>query len=150
MNGLRLIKTVLAVAMICCSCSHGGVESSTLKDKDFIDISNPRDKDFVDFRSIVEGKSSARDGSGLNAYVLIWPIEGNGPWYVQKTTTFNNGDFYSRAYFGGDPSKYPEDIGSTYRIVAILTDKTLDQGKLEVLPIVPSSHESNEVTVIRK
>jgi hypothetical protein len=138
MNGSRLIGTVLAVTMICCSCSLG-----------YVEITNPKDRDYVDFRSIVEGNSSAISGSGLNAYVLIWPIDGRGPWYVQQTTTFSRGDFYTKAYFGGDPAKYPEDIGTTYRIVAILTNETLDSGKLEAFPTVPSSQKSNEVIVIR-
>ncbi len=95
----------------------------------FVDITKPKDKDKVSWRYLVEGSSSAIKDSGLSAYVLTWPIESDGPWWAQPTTTFSDGSWQSYAYFGRDPKLYPGDIGTTYRVVAIITTQKLSGGQ---------------------
>ena len=95
----------------------------------FVDITKPKDKDKVSWRYTVEGSSSATKDSGESVYVLIWPVESDGPWWVQPTTTFSDGSWQSYAYFGRDPRVYPEDIGTSYRVVAIITKQELRGGQ---------------------
>ena len=146
MNVSRSIITVLAVGLICVLCSAGqqsGTES--------VEITDPKSGDNVSWQFIVEGNSSATADSGLKVYVLIWPIEANGPWWVQPTTTYSDGSWESNAYFGRDPSKFFEDIGTTYRIAAIMINGTLKEGEtLRELPDVPKSARSEKITVKRK
>jgi hypothetical protein len=78
---------------------------------------------------MVEGNSSATKDSGLHAYVLSWPNDSNGPWWVQPTTTFPDGSWQSYAYFGRDPALYPGDSGTTDRVVAIITTQELKGGQ---------------------
>ncbi len=152
MQLFKLTTTSFAVLIIFSFCSCGlelnENKKTTLMNKN-VEITNLKDKDYVLWRDLVEGNSSATEESGLKAYVLVWPIEGSGPWYVQTTTTFPDGSFRSKAFFGGDPAQYPDDIGTTYRIVAIITNETLESGKFENLTEIPESNRSKEVIVIR-
>lgn len=114
----------------------------------FVDITKPKEKGGVAWRHMVEGSSSATKDSGLGVYVLIWPIEADGPWWVQPTTIFSDGSWQSYAYFGRDPKLYPEDIGTTYRVVAITTTQKLSGGQtFRELP--DSVAKSKEIIVIR-
>lgn len=137
MNKLKLIVIFLIGLLVFSYCSLA-----------YVEITNPKNKDYVLWRSLVEGNSTAISESGSNAYVLIWPIEAEGPWYVQPTTTFPDGSFRSKAYFGRDPSVYPEDIGTSYKVITIITNETL-KGTMVNLPLVTSSNKSKEVVVIR-
>jgi len=94
-----------------------------------ISITAPKDGDNVSWRYMVEGFSSATEDSGLSVYVLIWPLDAGGPWYAQPTTTFSDGSWQSNAYFGRNPDQHPEDIGSDYRVAAILTTQKLSTGQ---------------------
>ncbi|KKL69869.1 hypothetical protein LCGC14_2110580 [marine sediment metagenome] len=112
-------------------------------------ITKPKDKDKVSWREKVEGSSSATEDSGFSAYVLIWPIEVDGPWWVQFTTTYSDGFWQSYAYFGRDPSLYPEDIGTNYKVVMIITKHELRGGQtFTELPEYVG--KSNEIIVTRK
>jgi hypothetical protein len=117
----------------------------------FINITNPHNGDNVTWRQAVEGYSSATSNSGLKAYLLIWPIEANGPWWVEPTQTYPDGTWESYAYFGRDPRVNPEDIETTYRVEAIMTKEDLNPGATLVeLPNVPKSARSESILVQRK
>jgi hypothetical protein len=113
-----------------------------------VNILKPAEKDAVSWREWVNGTSSASEGSGLNATVLIWPMASNGPWWVQTTTTYSDGSWDSHAYIGRDSKIYPDDIGGAYKIIAILTEQRLNGGDpYRELP--PHVSKSREVIVTR-
>lgn len=139
-NKSKLIGITLISILICCVCGSG-----------YIEITNLKQKEVVSWRQLVEGNSSATKDSGLNVYVLIWPIDADGPWYVQPSAAvFYDGSWRIKAYFGRDPGQYPEDSGTTYKITAIATNKTFESGKkFDKLPIELPSNKSQEIIVIR-
>ncbi|RJE46810.1 hypothetical protein A7K50_12355 [Dehalobacter sp. MCB1] len=96
--------------------------------------------------SMVEGISSAVEGSGLNVYVLIWPIEADGPWWVQETNIKSDGSWESQAYFG---RVGVIDKGKNFKIIAIITKQELNKG--ETLLSLPTARvaESKELQVTR-
>ena len=134
MNPSRLMAASLAVVLICSSCSFG-----------FIEISKPKDKNYVLFRDLVEGNSSATEESGLEVYVLIWPIQKNGPWQVNPAATFYDGSWRFKASFGNEMDK-----GTTYKVIAIIGDKTLgDTRTLNDIQDVSESNKSQSIEVLR-
>lgn len=141
---LNKSKLVVAFLIVILTCSFCGLVTCTNKN---VGIESPKDKDIVSARNAVWGNCT--NCSELHPYIIIWPIESEGPWYIQKTTLFPDNSFYSNAFFGGDPKYYPEDIGTTYKIVAIIINQTLRDGRLDKFPEVPESDESDPVIVIR-
>lgn len=95
----------------------------------YVEIIKPQDGGNVSWMYTVGGNYSAKEASGLNAYLLVWPKEAFGPWWVQDTETYSDGLWLSNVYFGEDPRIHPEHIGTTYGIVAILTDQELESGQ---------------------
>ena len=80
--------------------------------------------------------------------MLIWSNATNGPWYVQPTNTQDDGSWFSDAHFGRDPKHHPEDIGSDFIIVAILTNEPLKAGPSYIFP-EQLLDSSNTIKVIR-
>jgi hypothetical protein len=106
-------------------------------------IIDPQNDDRVPLNYEIKGSSIATGASGLKAYALIWPVEANGPWWVQETQTEPTGKWTAKAYFGRQ-----DDIGNTFTIIAILTDQELRTGTTySMLP--PNWGKSNEVRVYR-
>jgi hypothetical protein len=153
MTKSRLIGAFLAVGLICTICSVGQSDNGgnqTSKALQFVEMTTPKEKDDVSWRTWVKGNSSATKDSGLSVWVLIWPIDAEGPWWIEPTTTFSDGSWQSYAYFGRDPQRYSEDIGGAYRVVAIITNETLKSGEtLQELPDLPLSSISQEAIVTR-
>jgi hypothetical protein len=134
----KLIISVLIIGLFFCCVAHG--------EQGFVSIIKPKTGDSVFLRSMVEGKSSAVTDTGLRACVLVWPIEANGPWWVQPTKTKSDGNWESHAYFGREGSI---DVGKTFKIIAILVTEELVDGS--TLPELPSRlAESEEIIVTRK
>ena len=100
--------------------------AGTSSSQQFIEIDKPQDGGEVSWMYTVEGNSSATEVSGLNVYVLVWPNEAFGPWWVQETKTYSDGSWESHAYFGRGPE---EDVGTTYGVIAIVTDEELRPGQ---------------------
>lgn len=68
--------------------------------------------------------------SGLNVYVLVYPVESNGPWWVQPSVEVGPGGYWqTRAYLGRDPAQYPEDIGDLFYVTTIATPMRLEPGQ---------------------
>lgn len=95
-----------------------------------IAITAPREGNIVSYRYIVSGTSSGVYGSELSIYVLIYPIEVGGPWWVQPMIDISpNGNWETNVYFGRDPAQYPEDSGKHFRISAVITSIKLKEGQ---------------------
>lgn len=123
-------------------------KTSTPLPTPFVIINKPKDRDTVPWRYMVEGSSSAIQNSGLNLYILVWNIESNGPWWVQPVSTFSDGSFQSNAYFGRDPKIFPDDKGSSYKLIAIITKQILKEQTFNKLP--DHAAKSKEITVTRE
>ncbi|VVB66807.1 Uncharacterised protein [uncultured archaeon] len=106
-----------------------------------IRIDNPKNYTHVPLNYDVEGISIATEFTGLKAYVLIWPIEANGPWWVQETDTYPNGRWISRAFFGQE-----EDTGKSFKIVAIMTEEELRAG--ETYRLLPSNRGASDEAIV--
>jgi hypothetical protein len=147
MNIARIIIIAFALGLLSFPIYSSAQTSGT----QFINITNPQDGDNVSWRQAVAGYSTATANSGLKAYLLIWPVESNGPWWVQPTQTFPDGTWESYAYFGRNPSVNPEDIGTTYKVEAIMTKEVLNSGATFMeLPNVPKSARTESIIVKRK
>ncbi|MBL7117161.1 MAG: hypothetical protein ISS94_00020 [Candidatus Syntrophoarchaeum sp.] len=122
-----------------CACLYEGTEWKNVFDKEdikvlpsitTITITSPTEGDEVSWRYNVEGSSTGVYGSELNVYVLIYPLESNGPWWVQPPVILHpDGNWEASCYFGRDPSEYPEDIGDYFKVCAIVTTLKLEQGQ---------------------
>ena len=136
--------TLIAIGFIFIICSPA------LTAGQFVSIQNPKNGDNVSWRYLVEGSSSANDTYGQKVFLLIWPFESNGPWWVQPTETFSDGSWQSYAFFGRDPRLTPEDTNTHYRLVALLTKENITEGQsFSYLPDVPKSFRSKEIIVTR-
>ena len=146
MNNSRLMMAALIIGLLCIFCSMG-----QSLEKQFVEITKPKSGDNVTWRFTVEGNSSATANSGFKIYVLIWPMEANGSWWVQQTQTFPDGTWESDAYFGRDPKVYPIDIGTTYKVEAIMTKDALSANEtFRELPNLSKSYRSESIIVKRK
>jgi len=112
-----------------------------------ITITVPKDGDKVSWREFVEGTSEGVYGSELNIYVLIYPIAGGGPWWVQPDVdVFRDGSWEVSCYFGRNPATNPEDKGAHFRVRAIITAQKLREGQqLQKLPDYIVSSETIKV-----
>ena len=146
MNITGSIAIVLSIGLLSLTISSSGQTAGV----QFINITNLHTGDNVSWQQSIEGDSSAVANSGLNVYLLIWPIEAYGPWWVQQTQTFPDGTWQSNANFGRNPKMFPEDIGTTYKVEAVMTNEVLKPGMtLAELPSVPKSDRSEIITVKR-
>lgn len=144
MDTYRLTLTIIIIGIASAICTQCAIAVG------FVQITNLYDGDYVSWRDTVEGNSSAIQGSGLNVYALIWPLEADGPWWVQPTKTYSDGYWYANAYFGRDTRLYPEDVRTHYKVVAIMTEEDLRGGQtFKDLPIKLRSEKSNEIIVTR-
>jgi len=96
-----------------------------------IEITSLNDGAEVSWHYSIQGVTQGNlSCSRLNLYLLIFPIESNGPWWVQPQTVCNaDGNWESGVYFGRDPAEHPEDIGTLFYIIAIATDMRLETGQ---------------------
>ena len=86
--------------------------------------------DTVLWREFVEGTSEGVYGSELNIYVLIYPIEVGGPWWVQPDVDLSHdGRWDVNCYFGRNPETHPQDRGARFRVCAIITTQKLSEGQ---------------------
>lgn len=112
---VKIALLVVAIGLISVSC--------VAYENAYMNIINPKDGSLVFQRSMVDGNSSVI--AGMKVYVLVWPLEANGPWWVQSTKTKPDGNWESNAYFGREGSI---DVGKPFKIIAILTDQELKAG----------------------
>ncbi|WP_158582059.1 transglutaminase-like domain-containing protein [Dehalobacter sp. MCB1] len=110
-----------------------------------IEITNLRNGSSVPPNVNLEGTSRA-GRTGLKAYVLIWPIESGGPWWVQDTVTSQNGNWNSNVVFGR-PGNI--DNGKSFKVMAVITRENLSTGSISVLPPNVSEFKSKEIIVHR-
>ena len=92
-----------------------------------ITITAPNSGDDVSWREIVEGTSEGVYGSELNIYVLVYPTDAGGPWWVQPDVdVLRDGSWESNCYFGREP---PHDKGAHFRVRVIITMQKLSEGQ---------------------
>jgi hypothetical protein len=108
-----------------------------------IEITNLKNGSSVSPNFNVMGTSRA-GRSGMNAYLLIWPIETSGPWWVQETVVSSNGNWDSNAFFGRSGN---EDNGKCFKVMAIITRENLRVGPISVLPPNLRKFRSKEIIV---
>jgi len=114
-------------------------------------IVSPKDEFEVPWRHTIQGMAQEEITSlGLNVYILIYPVESDGPWWVQPPVVVTpEGYWQADAYFGRDPAAYPEDIGDFFYVIAIATGLTLEPGQQwHSLPAF--AYTSNAVLVSRR
>lgn len=132
----EVMLLVVVIVLVSGLCAGAGNVS--------VNITTPKDGSFVFQRSMVDGTSSAI--SGMKVYVLVWPFEANGPWWVQPTQTKSDGSWESNAYFGRDGSI---DNGKPFKIIAIVTDQELKTGDT-FTDLPPHLAKSDEIGVKRR
>lgn len=136
----KLAKAIVFIGVFWVFCASGG---------EYIKIINPSDEDIVNWDTRVNGTYFSV--SEKNFYVLIWPLDSTGPWWVQTAFAINNSSWQSRPYFGRDPLLYPSDSGSYFRVIAIMTNETFEPGQaIHKLPYMPQLIKSQEIIVRRK
>jgi hypothetical protein len=113
-----------------------------------IAITNLENGSSVPLNFQLEGTSMAYERSEMKAYLLIWPIEAYGPWWVQETTTYPNGNWNSNAFFGRAGQ---EDIGKCFKVMAVIARERLAAGEtFTMLPFSEETFKSKEIIVCRK
>jgi hypothetical protein len=123
--------------------------STSIPSTSSITITSPREEDIVPWRYIVKGTSNGVDDPKLSIYVLIYPVEARGPWWVQpQVDILANGNWETTVYFGRYPAKYPEDSEAHFRVSAILTSKRLTEG--QQFENIPTNINRSEIDVIRE
>ena len=89
------------------------IPTSTTTPTPAITITALEDGDKVSWREFVEGTSEGVYGSELNIYVLIYPTDGGGPWWVQPDVdVLRDGSWETNCYFGREP---PQDKSAHFR-----------------------------------
>ena len=93
-----------------------------------VTITAPKEVDTVSWRDFVEGTSEGvYNNPERNIYVLIYPIDAGGPWWVQPDVdVFRDGRWEVNCYFGREP---PQDKGTRFRVCAIITTQKLREGQ---------------------
>jgi hypothetical protein len=114
-----------------------------------ITITSPREEDIVPWRYIVKGTSNGVDDPKLSIYVLIYPVEAGGPWWVQSPVDIPaNGNWKTTVYFGRYSANYPEDDEAHFRVSAIITSERLTEG--QQFEKIPTYINRSEIDVIRE
>lgn len=116
----------------------------------YVTITEPNEGKVAWTQKIV-GTSSLTDISESRVFLLISPNWTYGPWYVHPTETFYDGSWRIKAEFGRNPNAYPEDIGTEYTIVAIISNNRTLEGVNELRDIanIPESNKSSFITLTR-
>jgi len=114
-------------------------------------VAFPKDKSEVPWRCKLQGTSQeVVPSSGLNVYLLVYPIESNGHWWVQPPVTLQpSGYWEADAYFGRDPTQYPEDAGDLFYVIVIATQLRLEPGQ-QWYSLPDYSYRSNAIQVRRE
>ena len=96
-----------------------------------VTIAAPEEGATVSWREFVEGTSEGVYGSDLSdIYVLIYPIDAGGPWWVQpEVDVSHDGSWEVNCYFGRNPATHPDDRGARFRVCAIITTQKLSEGQ---------------------
>jgi len=118
-----------------------------------LDVSYPQNGDEVDWMTSVTGNSSGIvTNNTLKIYLLVYPVESEGPWFVQNRPIVNpDGSWSGLVYFGRDPINYPEDIGDQFLLLAIVTTSDLQPGKTLTESEIPeSTYQSLISGLVRK
>ena len=91
----------------------------------------PKIGDEVDWMTSVTGNSTGiLTNKTLNLYFLVYPVESEGPWFVQNRPKINpDGSWSGLVYFGRNPDLYPEDVGDQYLLLTIVTTVSLQPGE---------------------
>lgn len=94
-------------------------------------ISHPPIGDEVDWITSVAGNSTGIvTNKTLNLFLLVYPVESGGPWFVQNRLTVNpDGSWSGLVYFGRNPDIHPEDSGDQFLLLAIVTTADLQPGQ---------------------
>ena len=101
------------------------------RDPPIVSITSPKTFSAVSWQQQIRGTSQRIvSDPKLNIYLLIYPIETNGPWWVQPKIIIDpQGNWVSTGYFGRDPKQFPEDINKSFNMIAIATPSTLEPGQ---------------------
>ena len=157
-----IVKKMLLVSAVLCltmgmtifgvlATSDNPEPPSLASPKPPVDIIKPTDGGNVSWRDAVEGTYTIPENgdadtneSELMVYVLVWPVDNGGPWWVQPTNTYyEKGRWESIAWFG-EKELYSE----TYKIIALLVNQELQSGdQYWVLPNYVA--KSSEIEVHR-
>jgi len=137
---IKIISLILLLVCLCGYCSA-----------DLVNIIAPKEKAEVQMRDVVEGSYNSSN-TDSKVFVLIWPIEVGGPWWVQPIVAqFSDNTWRVKAYFGGDST---QDSGTSYKVIALLTNEALISGQTyseDDFNMIKRSASANSsvVTVIR-
>lgn len=102
-------------------------------------ISYPQTEDEVDWITSVTGNSTGIvTNITLKLFLLVYPVESGGPWFVQNRPTVNpDGSWSGLVYFGRNPDIHPEDRGDRFLVSATVTTADLQPG--ETFAAIPES-----------
>lgn len=140
--------TLIAIISTPTVISTPTLTSTSIPSTSSITITSPGEEDIVPWRYIVEGTSNDVDDPKLSIYVLIYPVEAGGPWWVQQSVDIlANGNWETTVYFGRYPSNYPEDEAH-FRVSAIITSERLTEG--QQFEKIPTNINRSEIDVIRE
>lgn len=94
-------------------------------------VSYPKTGDEVDWMTYVTGNSTGIvTNKTLKLFLLVYPVESEGPWFVQNSPKVNpDGSWSGLVYFGRNPDIHPEDRGDRYLLSAIVTTANLQPGE---------------------
>jgi hypothetical protein len=100
-----------------------------------VTISFPADRSNVRVYESIYGNSSGIYGSGLHLYVLVNPVTNSDIWWIQQEAALSSdGSWHVNAQFGRSAQ---EDVGTKFRVIAVVTTDTL--------PIGPSNYPSGAI-----
>lgn len=111
----------------------------------------PQMGDEVDWITSVTGNSTGiATNKTLNLYLLVYPTESEGPWFVQNRPTINlDGSWSGLVYFGRNPNIHPEDAGDQFVLSIIATTANLQPGQT-FTEIPESIHQCSISGIVRK
>lgn len=100
-----------------------------------LQVTAPTNGSTVTPRQLVEGTSQGVYGTSKKLYVIVYPTDEAGGYWVQPGLTLSqDGSWSTKAYFGRDPAQYPQDQGAHFRVIVLVTDQTLPEGQINDLP----------------
>lgn len=95
-----------------------------------LSISYPSTGNEVDWITSVTGTSTGvATNKTLGLYLLVYPMESEGPWFVQNRPTVNpDGSWSGMIYFGRNPDMHPQDVGDRFILRAVVATTSLQPG----------------------